>query len=78
MSNVILVSFAGSVFSVTVSEGIDCFFSQLFQSGSGAFAERFKQSVNFDLSFKKSFQGDVQLSRKQGESGPPLAHRIET
>ena len=33
------------------------------QSGSGAFAEWFKQSVNCDLSFRKSFQGDVQLSR---------------
>ena len=54
------------------------FFSQAFQTGSGALAKWREQSANFDLSFRKSFWGDVQLSRKQRESGPPHADRVET
>ena len=46
--------------------------TRALQTGSGAVAKWLKQSVNLDLSFRKSFRGDVQLSRKQRERGPPL------
>ena len=38
--------------------------------------EWFEQSVNLDLSFRKRFWGAVRLSRKQRETGSPLAYRV--
>ena len=57
LSNAILVSFAGSVFSVTVSEGIDCFSGRFFKVALAApLLSGSKRSANFDLSLSKSFR----------------------